>query len=145
MHLHEIQRLSVDNLQQNGLVTLSVLSASVFLKTRIICACQWVEVFPQPRNSGCELLSLPGAAWAAGHGDVFLLAALPLEQQLCQGFLSTLLCCVLPVCTNHRSKWELAVALSVMVCKALMKGAHLGTFLILMSHMRNQALLFISY
>lgn len=52
MHHHEIQRFSLSNLQQNGLVAFSVPSASVFCKSRFIGACQRVEVFPQPRNPG---------------------------------------------------------------------------------------------
>lgn len=53
MHLREILRFSVNNLQQNSLVTLSVLSASVLLKTIFICACSHIEVFIEPCNHGC--------------------------------------------------------------------------------------------
>lgn len=79
-------------------------------------------------------------------------AALHVEEQLCEGLLACLVCRVLPfscvnsgLCTNHKSKPELAVPLSVTVRRALMKDFHLETFLIVMSRTCNQALLFSSY
>lgn len=53
VHRHEILRFSVNDLQPNSLVNLSVLSASVFLKTILICACSHVDVFIEAYNQGC--------------------------------------------------------------------------------------------
>lgn len=49
------------------------------------------------------------------------------------------------LCTNPKSKSELAAALSVASRRASVKDFHLGTSLVLMSHTCNQVLLFSSY
>lgn len=111
MHHHETQRFSVSNLQQNGLVAFSVPSASVFLKSRFTGACQRVDVFPQPRSHGgaARSLALPGLLGTGTLSRWRLLlwgsSSAKVSRALC--FVAF---CLLSMCTNHKVKWELAVA-----------------------------------
>lgn len=79
--------------------------------------------------------SLPGAGWAAWDGDVLLLEALPVEEQLCEGWLAALVCRVLPfscvnsgLLTSHKAKSELAVAFEHHSLYGVDEGLSFGDF-----------------
>lgn len=89
-----------------------------FLKVDSLVPASGLRFLPSLVTAVVSCSEPAGAAWAAGHGDVFLLAALSVGQQLCQGFLSTLLRGVLPFVHVYKPQGKMGAG-SGLECRTL--------------------------